>query len=385
MKTRFSLILLGVFGFICSVVVYSSGPGPDTCNTLGTDYTEREIASTTKVGSDSDGPLIAAASGSAHGPVDGTFRWKSNAAIRNSDPNIKGEWTLTSVPPHDPVPDDPDNAEKTVDVYEGITSEHKAMRSEQPFNNQNAIVEVEAIVAGCHINGYPLNEGSLYALPTHTACAHLDWSDNEDQGDGNGNNGGSGNNGDGGDPANPSPVSPPPSYHACGVHLTSVSGDHSWGTAPCGDDTHIGYLCQINASDHEWVYETCSSLHARYECDGTDHSWVSFCFETDSNGQSCVTSGGYYACSPHTHTYPPSLVACGGASYTGCSGATSRTEHHVPSCGNCNNPYWTCSQYAYRHTDEATCRRPGCGVTFYRCNNGTCTSNWGTRSSHWAQ
>ena len=182
-----------------------------------------------------------------------------------------------------------------------------------------------------------------------------------------------------------SSVPPTPSYHACGVHLTSVSGDHSWGTAPCGDATHTGYLCQINASDHEWVYESCSSGHAHYECDGTDHSWVSFCFETDSNGQSCVTSGGYSACSPHTHTYPPSLVACGGASYTGCSGASSRTEHHVPSCSNCGSSYWTCSQYAYRHTDEATCRRPGCGVTFYRCNNGTCTSNWGTRSSHWAQ
>ena len=90
-------------------------------------------------------------------------------------------------------------------------------------------------------------------------------------------------------------------------------------------------------------------------------------------------------CTDGCSACPPQMVACGGASYTGCSGASSRTEHRVESCSNCNNSYWTCSQYAYRHTDEATCRRPGCGVTFYRCNNGTCTSNWGTRSSHWAQ
>ena len=178
-------------------------------------------------------------------------------------------------------------------------------------------------------------------------------------------------NGDSEDPANtsPGPPTPTPSYHACGEHETSVSGDHSWGTAPCGDATHTGYLCQINASDHEWVYETCSSLHAHYECDGTDHSLQASCSSTDSNGNSCTVTN-FYACVSHTHSYPPSLVACGGASYTGCSGASSRKEHQVPSCGNCSNGYWTCSEDAHLHTDEKTCKRSGCGVTVTPCQNG---------------
>lgn len=81
----------------------------------------------------------------------------------------------------------------------------------------------------------------------------------------------------------------------------------------------------------------------------------------------------------------PTTVACGGAAWTGCSGASSRTEHHVPSCSHCNNGYWTCSQWAYQHTTQNTCRRPGCGVTYYECQNGTCSSDWGTNPYHWAQ
>ena len=137
------------------------------------------------------------------------------------------------------------------------------------------------------------------------------------------------------------------SYHACGQHETSVSGDHSYGTYTCG--IHSGYKCQ-ESHDHK--------------------TYISSCTQTDSNGNTCTNSSGYYECSQHSHTYPPSLVACGGASYTGCSGASSRTEHHVPSCGNCSNSYWTCSEYAYRHTDVKTCKRSGCGATLTPCQNG---------------
>ena len=153
-------------------------------------------------------------------------------------------------------------------------------------------------------------------------------------------------------------------YHPCGEHLTSVSGDHSWGTYTCGDATHVGYRCQ-ESSDHR--------------------TYISSCTSTDANGNTCTNSSGHYECQPHTHTYPQTLVACGGASWTGCSGASSRTEHYVPSCSNCGSSYWTCSQWAYRHTTQNTCRRPGCGVTYYACQNGPCTSNWGTHDYHWAE
>ena len=118
------------------------------------------------------------------------------------------------------------------------------------------------------------------------------------------------------------------SYHACGEHETSVSGDHTYGTYTCG--IHSGYKCQ-ESHDHK--------------------TYISSCTQTDANGNTCTNSSGYYECSQHTHTYPPSLVACGGASWTGCSDASSRTEHHVPLCSNgCGNGYWTCdSQAVYNH------------------------------------
>ena len=68
-----------------------------------------------------------------------------------------------------------------------------------------------------------------------------------------------------------------------------------------------------------------------------------------------------------------SSIVCGGAAWTGCdsSDITSRTQHYVPECSNCNNPYWTCSPYASRHTaDPEPCKRSGCGATLTPCQNG---------------
>ena len=153
------------------------------------------------------------------------------------------------------------------------------------------------------------------------------------------------------------------SYHACGEHEISESGSHSYGTYTCG--SHSGYACQ-ESNDHK--------------------TYISSCTSTNSDGNTCNNSSAYYECSQHSHTYPPSLVACGGASYTGCSGASSRTAHHVPSCSSgCGNGYWTCSSTAaYNHETTFTCRRPGCGSSFTRCTNSTCTSDWGTHAYHWA-
>ena len=134
-----------------------------------------------------------------------------------------------------------------------------------------------------------------------------------------------------------------PSYHACGEHETSVSGDHS-------------------------LQSSCSS--------------------TDANGNSCTVTS-FYACDNHSHTYPapppPTTVACDGASYTGCSGAPSRTAHYVPSCSNCRNDYWTCSQWAYRHTETKPCKRSGCDASPTPCQNGprACVRPGKPANWHW--
>ena len=164
------------------------------------------------------------------------------------------------------------------------------------------------------------------------------------------------------------------SYYACAQTTSAEIARHSYGTLPCG--AHTGYPCD-------------SVLR---------HLRMRPC-PPDANGILC-SIGSYYGCSPHSHSYPsssdstapstpstPTLVACGGVSYTGCSGASSRTEHHVPLCSSgCGNGYWTCSSTAvYDHETTFTCRRSGCGETFTRCSNSTCTSDSGTHAYHWAQ
>ena len=92
--------------------------------------------------------------------------------------------------------------------------------------------------------------------------------------------------------------------YTCGVHSGSPidASNHEWGTAPCGDATHVGYLCQIIASDHEWIYESCPSGHAHYECDYSNHSLQASCSETNANGDTCTVTN-FYACETHTHQY----------------------------------------------------------------------------------
>ena len=113
------------------------------------------------------------------------------------------------------------------------------------------------------------------------------------------------------------------------------------------------------------------------------------CTSHCSSPCSCTNSGtcnGSVYTPPSTPSTPPTppptpstptTVVCGGAAWTGCiASVSSRTEHHVPSCSNCGNSYWTCSEYAYRHTNVLTCKRSGCRMSLTRCQNGpdACTN-----------
>ena len=137
------------------------------------------------------------------------------------------------------------------------------------------------------------------------------------------------------------PPTPSPTYHACGEHETSASGDHS-------------------------LQASCSS--------------------TDSNGNYCTVTN-FYACDSHTHSYPappppPTTVSCARAE---CGAEVSeRLEHRVDNCSNCNAVYWTCYPNAiYNHETTFTCRRSGCGKTFTRCSNTPTACQ--SANYHWAQ
>ena len=139
----------------------------------------------------------------------------------------------------------------------------------------------------------------------------------------------------------PTPT-PSPTYHACGEHETSVSGDHS-------------------------LQASCSS--------------------TDSNGNYCTVTN-FYACDFHTHSYPspPPTVSCGRSACT--ASVSSSTEHRVGPCSACGGSYWSCSWSASYWENEhrvRTCRRSGCGNTWQRCVSSTPDCSAKPGSGCWAR
>ena len=148
---------------------------------------------------------------------------------------------------------------------------------------------------------------------------------NNNGGNSNNNNGGNQNNGNNGNNNNvpTSPSKPTPTYHACGIHESSVSGDHS-----------------LQAS----------------------------CSQTNSNGDRCTVTN-FYACQSHTHRYPAPKKpdpppkpksACPADSWSKCGGSTS----HAATCS-AGHSYYTCASQAW-HKDR-TCTR--CSQTYQDCTN----------------
>lgn len=126
---------------------------------------------------------------------------------------------------------------------------------------------------------------------------------------------------------NPSPA-PTPTYHACGVHQTWQSGDHSFQAS---------------------------------------------CLLTNDYGDTCEVTG-FYACS-HTCVFP---IACGARSWTNCMANVSASTQHQTTCP-AGHSYWSCSSDGVAaHATPITCKRPGCSVTIMKCQNtgnGGCFSN----------
>ncbi|MCE2402612.1 hypothetical protein J4G08_17235, partial [Candidatus Poribacteria bacterium] len=132
---------------------------------------------------------------------------------------------------------------------------------------------------------------------------------------------------------------------------------------------------------------TSCGLLDHFNCDSLTHVEEQ-CTITNSNGERCTYM--FWRCGnlTHTHAYPtpppppPPSATC---ARQACGQTVSdRLEHRID-CGPCNGHYWTCiSGAADNHTTTFTCRRPGCGVSFTRCSNGSCTSDWGTHNYHWA-
>ncbi len=127
----------------------------------------------------------------------------------------------------------------------------------------------------------------------------------------------------------PSSTLPTPSYHACGVHLSTESGNHS-------------------------LQASCSS--------------------TDGNGNSCTVTS-FYACDNHTHVYPsppPTPTLCPANGWTNCG----NTESDATTCGG-RHIYYTCNPDAVAyHGDSKSCRRAGCSNTWSKCQSAPWCDAW---------
>ncbi len=140
----------------------------------------------------------------------------------------------------------------------------------------------------------------------------------------------------------PTTPTPTPSYHACGIHQTSVSGDHSL-QASCSRDSRCiaqsFYYCQH--SSH--TYRTAPPPPPPVVCPA--HSWTG-CGGTSSHATTCKAGHPYYTCNPsavtaHKGHQKNTPVVCPAHSWTGCGG----TSSHATTC-KAGHPYYTCNPSA---------------------------------------
>lgn len=191
-------------------------------------------------------------------------------------------------------------------------------------------------------------------------------------------------------PTAPTTPTPSVSYHACGLHRSSVSGDHSL-QASCSQTNSRGDRCTATSfyaclhllhtypkTSSDTPRRPRSSQETKRPCGHPttaigSHSWVSKCSYYNSDGKRCTKTSGYYRCTPHTHEYPSPKKpksACPADSWTKCGGSTS----HAATCS-AGHSYYTCASLAW-HKDR-TCTR--CSKTYQDCKN----SASACQGSHW--
>ncbi len=129
----------------------------------------------------------------------------------------------------------------------------------------------------------------------------------------------------------PSPT-PTPSYHTCGTHVTTVSGNHE--SAGCGTTGH--YQC-----DSKTHTAAVCGTSGHYKCDGKDHSMQVSCTIHTKDGQSCTVIN-FYACQSHTPVYPAPSTTCANGHTYDPSKANQVNEHRTRTCRFCGQTWEVC-------------------------------------------
>ena len=186
------------------------------------------------------------------------------------------------------------------------------------------------------------------------------------------------------------------SLHACGIHDTSVSGNHTsmyvCDISPCSNrivlgclalcpetDNHGKVVCTISGCQDSTPYDPNSSWggwHApcdecsQYICTGGGHSWYPRCTDTthtNANGDSCTAGG--YECVSHTPVYPappPTTATCSQCSISYDPNGVHAWKHQPRQC----------VKEKWRRVDGRL-KKLICTNTFYRCTNGCSTCQTG--------
>ena len=183
--------------------------------------------------------------------------------------------------------------------------------------------------------------------------------------------------------------------HACNIHDTSVSGDHS-----------STYLCNIPPCSNR-IVPYCLALCPYTDTHGKVVCTISGC--QDSTPYDPTSSSGglhaycnecyQYKCTGGGHSWYPSCFDTTHTNSNGdsCTVAGYECVSHTPvypapppttvSCGGCSVSYDPQGSLAWRH-EYIPCPRTriahdlACGESFYRCSN-TNTCIWGWRHSSW--
>ena len=165
-----------------------------------------------------------------------------------------------------------------------------------------------------------------------------------------------------------------PVYHACGIHQTYESGNHSL-QASCSETDTNGQLCSVSnyyecqLHTHQYPDLITGACGHSYTASSA-YSHRSETCPTNSNGDTC-SLGSYYVCKSHTHQYPAPTIVC---AHPDCDEQVSDRKDHRSTCGSGNHHYWPgCPSIgsAWWHSDSThqykSCSR--CSVNYRPCNS----------------
>lgn len=149
------------------------------------------------------------------------------------------------------------------------------------------------------------------------------------------------------------------SYYKCSPHTHAYLSSTTSNSGYSGNSGN-GNNGNNDNSNPPPMMTTCSECNTSYETGSSSaysHRHISSCSETDANGNTCNNTSSYYACSPHSHTYPappppstPAMESCD-------AGHTYRSNH----------PNRTYLDNFHR---TRTCRFSGCSNTWQACVDG---------------